>query len=108
MSAAAVTALLNRAGMGMWGGDGEGEVAASENSLHQIHLGLCCVFIMFACVCVCVLVMCRCACFCLRFVFFYAHAHFMRFSIDPPLAHFPLGALPEPLVFHQRGWDKQK
>lgn len=55
MSAAAVTALLNRAGM--WGGWGwgvvvKGEVAASENSLHQIHLGLCCVFIMFACVCV--------------------------------------------------------
>lgn len=52
MSAAAVTALLNRAG----GGGGVG-AAASENSLHQIHLGLGCVFMLFArarvCVCVC-------------------------------------------------------
>lgn len=105
MSAAAVTALLNRAGMGIGERIGEGEVAASENSLHQIHLGLCCVFIMFACVCV--FMMCRCVCFCLWFLFFYAHG-LMRFSIDPLLAHFLLNSLPEPPVFYQRVWDKQK
>lgn len=43
-----MTALLNRAG-GVGGGGG---ADASENSLHQIHLGLGCVFMLFACVCV--------------------------------------------------------
>lgn len=41
---------LGRSGEG-WE-EGGGVFAASENSLHQIHLGLCCVF-MFVCVFVC-------------------------------------------------------
>lgn len=62
------------------GGTGEGEVAASENSLHQIHLGLCCVFIMFACVCVslwcvgvCVFLfaVCLLLCTCTFYAFFF-------------------------------------
>lgn len=77
MSAAAVTALLNRAGMWLGGGSGgKGGVAASENSLHQIHLGLRCVFIMFACVRL--FMMCGCV-FCLPFLFFCAHG-LMLFS----------------------------
>lgn len=63
-------------GWGGGGSGGKGGVAASENSLHQIHPGLRCVFIMFACVRL--FMMCGCV-FCLRFLFFCAHG-LMLFS----------------------------
>lgn len=92
-------------GRGDWGGGG----CCQWKQLAPNPPGLMlCIYNVCMCVCVCVFMMWRCVCFCLRFVFFYAHAHFMHFSIDPPLAHFPLSALPEPPVFYQRGWDKQK
>lgn len=77
MSAAAVTALLNRAGTGMQGGR---RFAASENSLHQIHLGLCRVFIMFACA--------RVACRCVQVVFVVCRlCSSMHTHVVVPLSH---------------------